>query len=172
MITFLEASLVISKKDEIAARKLATMLVVDPFSTSKQDVGHRTIVKPNLQYLAILYRPFAQLENWLEVIFPEEQAESQFVDATYVENVLSEEYIPAIENYSMQELTRAFNSAEALLWHPIVEPNQTLAIGKGATSILMVPFMGKTCDFLVHFHIYRFDQSSCLRSPSNSRKSD
>jgi hypothetical protein len=70
--TLLDIGCVISKKDEIAARKLATMLVVDPFSTSKQDVGHRSIVKPNLQYLAILYRPFAQFEAWLEIIFPEE----------------------------------------------------------------------------------------------------
>lgn len=67
------------------------------------------------------------------------QRSVQFVDTIFVENVLSEEYIPAIENYAMHELTRAFNSADALLWHPLTDSDQTLAIGRNANSLATVP---------------------------------
>lgn len=70
-------SLVISKEDEVAAHKLATTLAVDPFSAANQEMGHRAFVKPNLQYLAILYRPFAQFDAWLEDIFAEEYSSAQ-----------------------------------------------------------------------------------------------
>jgi exocyst complex component 4 len=159
----LDTGIILTSKDDMAARKLATMLVVDPFSASKQDVGHRAIVKPNLQYLAILYRPFAQLEHWLQILFPDDQKDGQFVDATFVENVLSEEYIPAIENYAVQELTRVFNSAEALLWHPLLEVNQTLAIGKGANSLLVCisTFVGLISQVACVLHQIPGSQTEC-----------
>lgn len=65
-------ALVISKEDEEAAHKLAASLAVDPFSIDSQELGHRICVKPNLQYLSILYRPFARFEAWLEEIFAQE----------------------------------------------------------------------------------------------------
>jgi exocyst complex component 4 len=160
----LEPTAVLSAKDEEAARKLASMLVVDPFATGKQDSGHRSIVKPNLQYLAILYRPFAQLDGWLERLFPQDHEEAgPFIDASFVEGVLSEEYLPAIENYAMQELTRAFNGTDALLWHALTEPDAALAIGRGANSLLhcVSSFIGLLCQVTCVLHQIPGSQAEC-----------
>lgn len=65
----MDLSLVLSKSEETSAHKLAAMLAVDPFTSNKQETGHPSIVKANLQYLAIMYHPFSQFLDWLERIF-------------------------------------------------------------------------------------------------------
>lgn len=42
------------------------MFISDPFSTAKEEFTHRPIVKPNTQYLWILYRLYTTYEEtWL-----------------------------------------------------------------------------------------------------------
>lgn len=134
----LDIGMVLQGDEVAAAYRVASMLAVDPFSPSHKDVGHQPIVKPNLQYLAILYQPFAQLDEWLGIIYGAIQSQGGgYVDAVYVESVLSQEYLPSIDDYMSQELTKAFNGADSLLWHSLAEPDQSLAIGRAAQSLLM-----------------------------------
>lgn len=87
-----------------------------------------------------------------------------------MESVLSEEYIPAIENYVLQDLTRSFNSAESLLWHSLTDQDQTLAVGKSANSLLMVRTAGAVYSKLVCFYLYRTAQSDFVRAAPDSWK--
>jgi len=63
---------VLSRRDEMAARKLAEILVVDPFSSAKMDASHRSISKPSLEYHAIFYQMSKRLDDWLGKLFPDE----------------------------------------------------------------------------------------------------
>jgi len=65
------------------------------------------------------------------------QRRSRFVDATFVENILSEEFLPELENAELQNLRKAAIGSDALLWHRLSSIEQaTLAIGKSSQSIL------------------------------------
>lgn len=210
---------ILSAKEVESARKLASMLAVDPFASSAHEMGHQLIVKPNLQYLAIVYREFVQFDDWLRLIFtvggmanndrvageagdrankelvssralsPSSAATSspasavagaaspgmvakrsaldasqlRFVDATFVEHVLAEEYIPAIENYILQELARSFNGADALLWQEIVEVDMTLPVGRHACCLLncVSAFVGLLSQVACVLHQIPGSQAEC-----------
>lgn len=217
---------ILGRKEEQSARKLASMLAVDPFSDIRQNTGHELVVKPNLHYITVIYRPFSQFEDWLRLIYKPPSAEEikspasqnlavsnatvkanksptspksptrsvktessspgsgsvvirelpsggslnmeellgiQYVDSTFLESVLGDEYIPVVENNVMQELTRAFLGPDAILWHPLIDPDQTLAIGRGSNSILscVATFIGLLCQVVAMMHQIPASQNEC-----------
>lgn len=213
----MDVTTILSAKEVESARKLASMLAVDPFASSAHDMGHQLMVKPNLQYLAIVYREFVQFDDWLRLIFTAggvnnsiagdaenrndkeltsprvlspssaamespvstvaatvspgtvarrsalDASQLRFVDATFVEHVLAEEYIPAVENYILQELARSFNGADALLWQEIVDVDVTLPVGRRACCLLncVAAFVGLLSQVACVLHQIPGSQAEC-----------
>jgi hypothetical protein len=99
----------------------------------------------------------------------------RFVDATYVEHVLSDEYLPAIDSFTQQEVARAFNSADALLWCSInggsgdnsnasaASSDQSLPIGRQSQSLLqcVATWIGLLCQVTCVLHQIPGCQTEC-----------
>lgn len=54
----------LSQREKSNAKKFAKMIIVDPYSTAKEEFGHHPVVNSNLQYLPIIYPPFAKFNVW------------------------------------------------------------------------------------------------------------
>lgn len=163
------ANAVLTPSELSAARKMAHMMAVDPLASSLSTgsgaglSGHRLTVKPNLQYLAIVYRLFVQFDEFLQFLFARDHSDVRHNDAIFVEEVLSKEYIPTVESFVIQELAAAFNGADALLWQEVVPIDQTLAIGKGANCMLncVASFVGLFCQVICVLHQIPGSQAEC-----------
>ncbi len=127
---------VLSGEEEEAARKMAPLLAVDAFSTNRKDAGHSLPMRPNVQYVTTIYRAFSQFNAFLGSIFALNRGEANFADGALMSAALSDDYMPFVEEYFGEHLAHSFASNDALLWRSLFTKDQTLAIGRGANTIL------------------------------------
>lgn len=136
----LEPTSVLDSKDVASAHKMAATLVADPFSPSVEDTGHVPFLRANISYLTALYPPFMKFDNWLKILFSEgPMAGERNIDSSFLETVLSEEFIPSLENYLLQEVSQAFTANGAEKWEPLVPSDPILPIGK-KSNVFLGPF--------------------------------
>ena len=45
------------EKDKLTAKKVIATIPVDVYASTKKSLGHKLIVKPNVQYMALLFEP-------------------------------------------------------------------------------------------------------------------
>lgn len=132
----MDPSEVLSSREEMNARKLAAMIVSDPFSPNLYESSHSAFVKPDIQYLSVVYQVSVQLDQWLSLIFPQEQQLNDYVDAVFLAGTLEKEYIPALESSLVQEISKLFNPNETERWESISDSDPTIPIGKHSGVIL------------------------------------
>lgn len=121
----------LSQREKAAARKFAKMLIVDPFSSAKEEFGHRPVVKASLQYLPLLYPSFAFFNR---CVAPPEAGAPAAPDVDFVDRYLADDFIPFLDGYVNQELTLAFSSVDCLVAER-VGPAASAAQGKAAHQI-------------------------------------
>ena len=129
----------VKEKDRELSKKNSSALNIDPYTSSKKDLGHKQIVKPNIQYLQILYNPIVIFSEILIEILAEESVVNQNI-ISFFETALEKEYIPFIENYMIHELVSVFKSSDSSNWIDFSINDESFSfdskIGKKSNSIL------------------------------------
>ena len=129
----------VNEKERELSKKMASALNIDPYTSSKKDSGHKQIVKPNIQYLQVLYNQIIVLFDILKEISSEELAVNQNIMSQFG-SILEKEYIPFIENYMIHELVSAFKGSASSNWVDFADSSDSISfnssIGKKSDSIL------------------------------------
>lgn len=127
----------VNEKDRELSKKMASALNIDPYTSSKKDSGHKQIVKPNIQYLQVLYNQFIVLFDILKEISSEELANNQNIMNQFG-TILEKEYIPFVENYMIHELVSAFKGSASSNWIDLSDSSNSFnsSVGKKSDSII------------------------------------
>lgn len=129
----------VNEKERELSKKLASALNIDPYASSKKDLGHKQIVKPNIQYLQVLLNQVVVFFEILKEISPEETLANQNIMSTF-ESMMEKEYIPFIENYMIHELVSSFKGSDSSNWVDFADSDDSVtfnsSIGKKSDSIL------------------------------------
>lgn len=148
----------IRDKDRAVAKRISASLNIDPHSTSRQDSGHKQIVKPNIQFLVLLFQPIILLCNIVESLVGG-GGEDHSVQAivTFFTSAMEKEYIPFLENYVIHELVAAFKSNDQSSWVDLLsdQSRKNALIGKSSGSIMTcyLTFVRLICELsrLIYF---------------------
>ena len=150
----------VNEKEKEASKKIASALNIDPYASSKKDLGHKQIVKPNIQYLQVLYNQVVTFFDILKGFNAETSPDSSLsnVMASF-STIMEKEYIPFVENYMIHELVSAFKGSDSSNWIDFSDSNDSLtfdsSIGKKSDSILCsyLTFVRLMCDLckLIYF---------------------
>lgn len=129
----------VNEKERDLSKKVASALNIDPYTSSKKDLGHKQIVKSNIQYLQVLYNQVVIFFDILKVFLPEESSSNQNIMTSF-ESIIEREYIPFVENYMIHELVSAFKGSDSSNWIDFSDSNDSISfnstIGKKSDSIL------------------------------------
>lgn len=90
-----------------SAQKISRMLVQDRYSTQKEYLGYREIVKPNILYITTLYLPISRFHK---LIRKHVNLDKTIDTQNVLDVILETELIPILEEYAIQEIAMAFNS--------------------------------------------------------------
>lgn len=133
----------LTAREKANAKKFAKMIIVDPFSSAKEEFGHHPIVNPSLQYLPILFPALSAFNGWVAPLAGH-ALQGPWEDAEFVDQVFSKEYIPYMENYVNQEIAYAFNNLDCMVADAIMESGESRVQGKLANHIprAFVSFVG------------------------------
>lgn len=129
----------VSEKDKDLSKKLAAALNIDPYASSKKDQGHKQIVKPNIQYMQVLFNQVVIFNDVIKQICPEDFASNEAIISSF-QSIMEKEYIPFIENYMIHELVTSFKSSDSSNWIDFGNTTDSIgftsSIGKKSDSIL------------------------------------
>lgn len=129
----------VNEKDREISKKLASALNIDPYASSKKDLGHKQIIRPNIQYLQVLFNQVIILFDILKEISSEETLANQNIMKSF-ETMMEKEYIPFIENYMIHDLVSSFKNNDSSNWIDFSESSDCISfnssIGKKSDSIL------------------------------------
>lgn len=118
-----------------SAQKTSRMIVQDRYSTHKEYLGYKEIVKPNVLYITTLYRPI----NRFHKLIRKHINLDKIIDTQNILDIILEtELIPMLEEYSIQEIAIAFNSPDCLDWKSFANNGNNynaLICGKNANCI-------------------------------------
>ncbi len=146
----------IKDKDRLAAKRISSSLNIDPHSTAKQEAGHKQIIKPNIQFLTLLYQPIMLLCGIVESLVGTEDHSVQSI-ITFFTSAIEKEYLPFLENYVIHELVSAFMSNDQSSWIDLMpsQARKDANIGKSAGSIMTcyLTFVRLICELsrLIYF---------------------
>lgn len=139
----------VNEKERELSKKMASALNIDPYASSKNDSGHKQIVKPNIQYLQILYNQFIVCFDILKEISSEELPNNQNIINQFG-TILEKEYIPFVENYMIHELVSAFKGSASSNWIDLSDSSDSIisSVGKKSDSIISsyLTFVKLICD--------------------------
>lgn len=131
----------VNERERYLSKKIASALNIDPYTSSKNDLGHKQFVKPNIQYLQVLYKQIVTLYDIFKDLLPtdHELSSNQNIMAGF-ESILEKEYIPFVENYMIHELVSAFKGSDSSNWVDFSDSSDSITfnstIGKKSDSIL------------------------------------
>lgn len=127
----------VRERDRATGKRIASSLNIDPYATSKKDLGHRQVVKPNIQYLMLLYQPIRLLTETVETLLDKDAASLPSILPAF-DQAVEREYIPFVESYMLHELVAAFKGTESSSWadHSANAIKQDIPIGRNASSVL------------------------------------
>ena len=139
----------VNEKDRELSKKVASALNIDPYTSSKKDLGHKQIVKPSIQYLQVLYNQIIIFFEIVKGMLPPSEDEgplnqlntiNQNIIASF-EAIIEKEYIPFVENYMIHELVSAFKGSDSSNWIELSDSSSSIintkcTIGKKSDSIL------------------------------------
>lgn len=129
----------VNEKEKESSKKIASALNIDPYTSSKKDIGHKQVVKPNIQYLQVLYNQVVTFFDILKGFNTESDSSFASVMASF-SSIMEKEYIPFVENYMVHEIVSAFKGSDSSNWVDFSESNDYLSfdssIGKKSDSIL------------------------------------
>lgn len=146
----------VNEKEKESSKKIASALNIDPYASSKKDLGHKQVVKPNIQYLQVLYNQVVTFFDILKGFNTSFDASSVM---TSFSSIMEKEYIPFVENYMIHEIVSAFKGSDSSNWIDFSEATDSLtfdsSIGKKSDSILCsyLTFVRLVCELckLIYF---------------------
>jgi hypothetical protein len=115
----------LTQREKRNAKKFAKMIVVDPFSTTKEEFGHHPIVNANLQYLPVIFPAYNSFNQCLRQLTTVETGE----DIDFLRAFFSNEYIPFLDSFVNQELVLTFNNLDSMV------PDDIVVAGSGQVNI-------------------------------------
>lgn len=131
-----------SEKVEADARKLANLLVCDPFLPSSSNIDHQQVpFEPSINHIPTISTHYTRFNGYLQQLVAQSSSHFKFelddsIAERYIFTMYHKEFIPLLKNRVITSIMHLFSARDSLRYSYVYPMNPVLAVGSGSGAML------------------------------------